>query len=77
VLKGARLRGGQVLKVRYTITPEKLMQGVRCQSSASLLRGRAMELTFKKARLSVRWGEDRPPTGMRIEQWEVVPIAKD
>jgi hypothetical protein len=36
-----------------------------------------MELTFKKARLSVRWGEDRPELGMRIEQWEVAPIATD
>jgi hypothetical protein len=77
LLKGARLHAGEVLKVRYTITPEKLMQGVRCQSSASLVRGRAMELTFKKARLSVRWGEDRPELGMRIEQWEVAPIATD
>lgn len=75
LLRETRLHDGQTLRVRYTITPEKLMQGVRCQSAASLLRGRGLQLDFKTARLSVRWGAGRPEPGAHVEQWEVVPTA--
>ena len=43
------------------------------EQSAKNLRGKAMELIFKKGRLSVRWSGDRPKLGAQIEQWEVVP----
>jgi len=72
-----RLQDGQTLKVRYTLAPKQLMQGVRCQSSAKLIKGSEMELFFKQARLSIRWAGRRPPEGIELLEWEVVPTERD
>jgi hypothetical protein len=74
VLRGeSRLRGGQSLRMRYTLAPGYRLGPLGIRSEVQLVEGGRLELLYRKRRFVLHRGGSRPEPGLVLERWTLTP----